>query len=87
MIDGDAPVSTRHRGRHRTHWSTRNLSAHKTKAVQAFLDEHRNAHMHYTPTYSSRLNQVELWFGKIDGNMLIQVDDLVHNHLLRATRC
>jgi transposase len=43
--------------------------------------------MHYTPTYSSWLNQVELWLGKIDGNMLIQVDDLVHNHLLRATRC
>jgi transposase len=47
-----------------------NLSAHKTKAVQAFLDEHQNVHMHYTPTYSSWLNQVELWFGKIERDVI-----------------
>src|SRR6187397_1521479 len=37
-----------------------NLSAHKTKRVDEFLSEHRNVHMHFTPTYSSWLNQVEL---------------------------
>jgi transposase len=47
-----------------------NLSAHKTKAVQAFLDEHQNVQMHYTPTYSSWLNQVELWFGKIERDVI-----------------
>lgn len=42
-----------------------NLSAHKTGQVKAFLTAHANVHMHFTPTYSSWLNQVELWFGKI----------------------
>jgi transposase len=42
-----------------------NLSAHKTKQVSQFLDRHPNAHLHFTPTYSSWLNQVELPFGRI----------------------
>lgn len=47
-----------------------NLSAHKTKAVAAFLDDHPNVHLHYTPTYSSWLNQVELWFAKIERDVI-----------------
>jgi transposase len=47
-----------------------NLSAHKTKAVQTFLAEHSGVHLHFTPTYSSWLNQVELWFGKIERDLL-----------------
>lgn len=47
-----------------------NLSAHKTKAVDAFLAEHPNVHLHYTPTYSSWLNQVELWFAKIERDVI-----------------
>src|SRR4051794_4632896 len=35
-----------------------NLSAHKTKAVQDFLTEHPKVRFHFTPTYSSWLNQV-----------------------------
>jgi transposase len=42
-----------------------NLSAHKTKAVAEFLAAHPNLQLHYTPTYSSWLNQVEIWFSKI----------------------
>ena len=42
-----------------------NLSAHKTKAVSAYLEAHPRVHLHYTPTYASWLYQVELWFGKI----------------------
>src|SRR5215472_9864060 len=42
-----------------------NLSAHKTGLVKDFLHSHPNVHMHFTPTYSSWLNQVELWFAKI----------------------
>ncbi|MGA7415074.1 MAG: transposase [Bryobacteraceae bacterium] len=34
------------------------LSAHKTSKVQAFLDDHPNVDLHFTPTYSSWLNQV-----------------------------
>ena len=47
-----------------------NLSAHKTKQVRTFLDAHRNVHLHFTPTYSSWLNQVELWFAKIERDVI-----------------
>ncbi|MHB1936838.1 MAG: IS630 family transposase [Acidobacteriaceae bacterium] len=47
-----------------------NLSAHKTQQVGAFLAAHPNVHMHFTPTYSSGLNQVELWFGKIERDVI-----------------
>src|SRR5436305_11881167 len=47
-----------------------NLSAHKTKRVDAFLAEHPNVHLHFTPTYSSWLNQVELWFAKIERGLI-----------------
>jgi transposase len=47
-----------------------NLSAHKTKQVSAFLVDHPTVHMHFTPTYSSWLNQVELWFAKIERDVI-----------------
>jgi transposase len=47
-----------------------NLSAHKTKAVEAFLKEHPKLQFHFTPTYSSWLNQVELWFAKIQRDVI-----------------
>lgn len=47
-----------------------NLSAHKTDKVNHFLANHPNVHMHFTPTYSSWLNQVELWFAKIQRDVI-----------------
>jgi len=47
-----------------------NLSAHKTKQVEAFVAEHPRLHLHFTPTYSSWLNQVELWFSKIERDLI-----------------
>src|SRR5438552_1499060 len=47
-----------------------NLSTHKTQAVRTFLLEHPNVQLHFTPTYSSWLNQVELWFAKIERGLL-----------------
>jgi len=47
-----------------------NLSAHKTKLVAAFLDQHPNVTLHFTPTYSSWLNQVELWFSKVQRDVI-----------------
>ena len=47
-----------------------NLSAHKTKKVDDFLARNQNVHIHYTPTYSSWLNQVELWFNKIERDVI-----------------
>lgn len=43
-----------------------NLSAHKTKRVEEFLAKHPGVQLHYTPTYSSWLNQVEIWFSKLE---------------------
>ena len=47
-----------------------NLSAHKTKRVDEFLSSHPQVQMHFTPTYSSWLNQVELWFSKIERDVI-----------------
>ncbi len=47
-----------------------NLSAHKTKLVAAFLQAHPNVILHFTPTYSSWLNQVENWFAKIQRHVI-----------------
>ena len=47
-----------------------NLSAHKTQRVRDFLAAHPRVRMHYTPTYSSWLNQVELWFSKIERDVI-----------------
>ena len=47
-----------------------NLSAHKTNAVATFLAEHPTVRLHFTPTYSSWLNQVELWFSKIERDLI-----------------
>ena len=47
-----------------------NLSTHKTDQVSEFLATHRNVQLHFTPTYSSWLNQVELWFGKIERDVI-----------------
>ena len=47
-----------------------NLSAHKTALVREFLEQHPQVHFHFTPTYSSWLNQVELWFSKIEREVI-----------------
>jgi transposase len=52
------------------HFIVDNLSAHKTAKVQAFLDAHPTVTLHYTPTYSSWLNQVELWFSKVERDVI-----------------
>src|SRR5215470_4732720 len=47
-----------------------NLAAHKTKDVEQFLEQHPKVRFHFTPTYSSWLNQVELWFAKIQRDVI-----------------
>lgn len=57
--------------RHREiHIIADNLSTHKTKGVADFLVQHPNVQLHFTPTYSSWLNQVELWFSKIERDVI-----------------
>ena len=60
-----------------------NLSAHKTPAVRDFLQQHPRVQFHFTPTYSSWLNQVEIWFAKIEREVIARgiftsVPDLAH---------
>jgi transposase len=40
-----------------------NYATHKTPAIHKWLLAHPRFHMHFTPTSSSWLNQVERWFG------------------------
>jgi transposase len=40
-----------------------NYGTHKTPAIKAWLAKHPRFHMHFTPTGSSWINQVERWFG------------------------
>jgi transposase len=40
-----------------------NYGTHKTPAVRTWLAKHPRFHMHFTPTGSSWINQVERWFG------------------------
>src|ERR1051326_6482121 len=68
-----------------------NLSAHKTKKVAEFLECHPQVKLHYTPTYSSWLNQVEIWFARIEREVIARgvftsVKDLARKlmHYIRA---
>lgn len=52
------------------HVIANDLSAHKTSRGSEFLPAHSNGHLHFTPTYSSWLNQVELWFARIERDVI-----------------
>ena len=47
-----------------------NYATHKTPAVQEWLAKHRRLHIHFTPTSSSWLNQIERWFGLLTEKLL-----------------
>jgi len=47
-----------------------NLSAHKAPVVHAWLLAHPRFTLHFTPTYSSWLNQVERWFAELQRRCL-----------------
>ena len=67
-----------------------NLSVHKAPRVREFLAQHPHVEFHFTPTYSSWLNQVEIWFSKlqrevIDRGIFTSVPDL-RRKILRYIR-
>jgi len=47
-----------------------NLATHKTPAIQDWLARHPRFHLHFTPTGSSWINQVERWFGFLTDQMI-----------------
>lgn len=74
-------VVTSQPGRREIHVICDNVSSHKTALVEAFLDTHQHVQIHYTPTYSSWLNQVENWFARIQRDVInrgvfVSVNDL-----------
>lgn len=51
-----------------------NYGTHKSPTIVAWLEAHPRFHMHFTPTYSSWLNQVERWFGLVTQDLLQRSD-------------
>jgi transposase len=47
-----------------------NYGTHKTPAIKAWLAGHPRFHLHFTPTGSSWINQVERWFGFLTDQMI-----------------
>jgi putative transposase len=56
-----------------------NLAVHRSQLVRDWLKGKRKITIHYTPTYSSWLNQVEIWF-----NMLAK--DVLKNGVWKSTK-
>jgi len=46
------------------------LSVHQRRLVQRLLADHATLKVHFAPTYSSWLEQVELWFSKIERDLI-----------------
>jgi putative transposase len=73
-----------------------NYATHKHPAVKRWLAMHPRYHVHYTPTYSSWLNQVEIWFNLITQRairrgtfrsvkeLVQKIDQFVENYNVRA---
>jgi transposase len=47
-----------------------NLATHKTPAIRDWLARHPRFRLHFTPTGSSWMNQVERWFGFLTAQMI-----------------
>jgi len=47
-----------------------NLSAHKHKGVLEWVKKRRRLSLHFTPTYASWLNQIEIWFNIFSRDVL-----------------
>jgi transposase len=47
-----------------------NYATHKTPEIRAWLARHPRFHIHFTPTGSSWVNQVERWFGHLTDKLI-----------------
>jgi len=47
-----------------------NYATHKTEMINTWLTKHPRFHIHFTPTGSSWMNQVERWFGLITDKLI-----------------
>jgi transposase len=67
-IDGQVPADLA------VHVVCDNYGTHKHPTVKAWLAAHPRFTLHFTPTYSSWLNQVERWFAYVTGDLLQRSD-------------
>ena len=51
-----------------------NYGTHKSPGIVRWLEAHPRFQMHYTPTYSSWINQVERWFAYLTDDLLRRSD-------------
>ena len=63
-----------------------NYGTHKHPTIKRWLTAHPRFHMHFTPTYSSWLNQVERWFAYVDSDLLKRSDHRSVQALEKALR-
>jgi putative transposase len=73
-----------------------NYSTHKHPKVKRWMAAHPRYQVHYTPTYASWLNQVEIWFNLITQRairrgtfksvkqLISNIDRFVHQHNLNT---
>jgi len=47
-----------------------NLSVHKHQSIKDWVNKTRRVNLHHTPTYSSWLNQIEIWFNILSKDVL-----------------
>jgi transposase len=63
-VDGQVPVDLD------VHLVLDNYGTHKTPLIRRWLLRHARFHFHFTPTYSSWINQVERWFALLTEKQL-----------------
>jgi transposase len=68
-----------------------NYSAHKHQKIKEWADKRRRLTIHFTPTYASWLNQIEIWFGilardVVRGGVWNSKKELVQNIMLYIKR-
>jgi|ERR1700757_401015 transposase len=51
-----------------------NYGTHKAPSIRTWLSKHPRFHIHYTPTYSSWINQVERWFAYLTDQLIRRGD-------------
>ncbi len=47
-----------------------NLSTHKCPQVMEWVEKNKRIHIHFTPTSASWMNQIEIWFSILQGQMI-----------------
>jgi len=67
-IDADVPDELE------VHLVCDNYSTHKSPSILTWLEAHPRFHMHFTPTYSSWINQVERFFAYVTADLLQRSD-------------